>query len=188
MLAKLNNIENRRSVDKVQYQSKPEPRQKPAQKAAPYGSAPFSHHQKEKSPAPEFKVQGSQLDNSFGNKVEQQKKNDHKDYIMKAKKFKELELESKRVEILKAMQAKQISENRRAEEKSRRATELKKSKPDASTAKGVRDEQRAQMRKDLAAKRKGANAVSTKAKGGMAFELVGIPDSLLEDSPEVKAQ
>jgi len=44
------------------------------------------------------------------------------------------------------------------------------------------------MRKDLAAKRKGANAVSTKAKGGMAFELVGIPDSLLEDSAEVKAQ
>ena len=43
------------------------------------------------------------------------------------------------------------------------------------------------MRKDLAAKRKGANVVSKKA-GGMAFELVGIPESLLEDSAEVKAQ
>jgi hypothetical protein len=42
------------------------------------------------------------------------------------------------------------------------------------------------MRKDLAAKRKGANVVSKKA-GGMAFELVGIPESLLEDSAEVKA-
>jgi len=59
---------------------------------------------------------------------------------MKAKKFKELELESKRVEILKAMQAKQISENRRAEEKSRKQSEFKKSKPDASNAKEVRDE------------------------------------------------
>jgi hypothetical protein len=32
---------------------------------------------------------------------------------MNARKFKELELENKRLEILKAMQAKQIAENRR---------------------------------------------------------------------------
>ena len=44
------------------------------------------------------------------------------------------------------------------------------------------------MRKDLAAKRKNANGVSKKAKGGMAFELVGVPESLLEDTDEVKKQ
>lgn len=43
------------------------------------------------------------------------------------------------------------------------------------------------MRKDLAAKRKSANQVAKKAKGGMAFELVGVPSSLLDDTEEEKA-
>jgi hypothetical protein len=51
----------------------------------------------------------------------------------------------------------------------------------------LREEQRAQMRKDLAAKRKSANQVAKKAKGGMAFELVGVPSSLLDDTEEEKA-